>query len=111
MWGALEVAIEDTVVGILCNEPTVLQGDAFAKVRVPLSEFETMEKDNRMRFLVSEFQRGQTPSNKRGITAFESLLEHVGLGGSVGEDLRKTIGKCIISGTSSFTEPHAQIAG
>src|ERR1022692_3432671 len=48
LWGALEVAIDDLLVGILTNEPTLLQNDSFAKIRVPLADFEMLEKEERM---------------------------------------------------------------
>src|SRR5258706_1188649 len=57
MWGALEAAIEDLLVAILINEPDVLNKEAFAKVRIPLAEFETKDKEERMRFLIADLGR------------------------------------------------------
>src|SRR5882672_1704588 len=87
MWGALETAIEDMLVGILLNEPTVLKKDAFAKVKVTLSDFETKDKEERMRFLLQEL--GRSLGRKNGVDAFESLLEHFDLSGPVDEKDRK----------------------
>jgi hypothetical protein len=58
VWGAFEAAVEDTVVNLLMNESDFLQNEAFAKVRVPLAEFEALENEERMRRLVDEVGRG-----------------------------------------------------
>src|SRR5580700_5191503 len=52
MWGAFEAAIEDVIIGILCNEPELLRNEPFSKVRIPLAEFETLDKEERMRILL-----------------------------------------------------------
>jgi hypothetical protein len=90
-WGAFEAAIEDMVVGLLLNEPELLQGDALAKVRIPLAEFEALEKDERMRLLISELERNQGIGRKQGVDSFEALLERVGLSGSVDAEIRKVV--------------------
>jgi hypothetical protein len=89
--GALEAAIEDTVVSLLVNEPELLQSGALAKVRIPLAEFETLEKDERMRLLVTELERGQGLSRKQGADSFEALLELVGLSGSLDPEVKKLL--------------------
>jgi hypothetical protein len=89
MWAALEAAIEDMLVGILLNEPELLKKEVFAKVRVPLSEFETKDKEERMRFLVSEL--GRNLGRRNGVDAFEPLLQHFGLSGDVEDEVRKLV--------------------
>jgi hypothetical protein len=81
MWAALEAAIEDMLVGILLNEPEVLKKEAFTKVRVPLAEFETKDKEERMRFLIAELDRNL--SRRNGVDTFESLLNYFDLSGVV----------------------------
>jgi len=90
-WGAFEAAVEDMVVGLLLNEPELLQSEALAKVRIPLAEFETLEKDERMRLLISELERNQGLGRKQGVDSFEALLERVGLSGSVDAEIRKVV--------------------
>ena len=90
-WSAMENAIEDALVGTLMNEPTLLQAEAFSKIRIPLTEFEVLEKDERMRFLVEELERGQGLGKKQGVDGFEMLLEHVTLGGPVDAEIKKTL--------------------
>ena len=89
LWAALEAAIEDMLVGIMLNEPLVLTGKAFAKIRIPLAEFETSEKEERMRFLIAEL--GRNIGRAKGVDAFEGLLVHFDLSGEVGDRERKMI--------------------
>lgn len=88
LWGAVEAAIEDMLVGILLNEPEVLKNDAFAKIKIPLAEFELLDKDERMRVLVEDIGRGP---GALGVDAFETLLARFDLTGNVEEGDKKTI--------------------
>jgi hypothetical protein len=89
IWGSLEAAIEDMLVGILLNEPDILRKDTFAKIKVSLADFESRDKEERMRFLISEIDR--TLARKNGIDAFEGLLQHFDLSGEVDDEVRKLI--------------------
>jgi hypothetical protein len=89
MWAALEAAIEDLLVGILLHEPDMLTKDAVARVRVPLAEFESRDKEERMRFLVAEL--GRNLGRKNGVDAFEGLLQCFDLSGDVEDEDRKLI--------------------
>lgn len=90
-WSALESAIEDAIVGMLVNEPDLLQNEVFSRVRIPLAEYELLEKEERMRFLVEEVERSHIPARRRGVDGFEGLLGVVGLTGPVDADLKKTL--------------------
>jgi hypothetical protein len=91
LWGALEAAVEDLVVGILVNEPPALRKEVFAKVRLPLSEYERLEQDERMRFLVRELQRGAGFAGRQGIESFETILGTVDLSGGVDPEIKKAV--------------------
>ena len=58
-WGALEAAIEDALIGILLNESELLRSEVFSRVRIPLVEFDLLDKEERIRLLVEELGRGQ----------------------------------------------------
>lgn len=90
-WGALEVSIEDMLVNILMNEPPVLQNASFSRLRVPLSEFEALDKEERMRLLLKEVARSSTGGRRSGIDGFEVLLASIGLSGPVDEENRRVI--------------------
>jgi hypothetical protein len=90
-WGALEAAIEDMLVGILVNELQHLQQEAFGRIRVPLAEFEGLDKEERMRFLIEEINRSDSLSRKNGVDAFEALLEKFLLSGALNAEVKKTL--------------------
>jgi hypothetical protein len=90
-WGALEAAIEDMAVALLINEPKHLQMAAFAKIRIPLAEYEALDKEDRMRLLVEELDRGISLGRKNGADTFENLLEVFLLSGPLNADVRKTL--------------------
>jgi hypothetical protein len=90
-WGSLEAAIQDAAVGILLNEPKTFDKDEFMKVRVPLSAFEVMDREDRVRYLISEVQRPQVAGGAQGVDTFEKLLQLFDLSGKVEEDVKKTL--------------------
>lgn len=91
MWAAFEASVEDMLVGFLINDPNVLENDVFRKIRIRLGEFELLEKEERMRFLLSEFERNQSAGRKQGVDRFEMLLEPFGLSGAIDAEIKKNI--------------------
>jgi hypothetical protein len=92
LWGSFEAAIEDMVVGILSNEPELLKRSVIGKVRMSVAEYETLEKDERMRAVLGEIQRNLGSGVKEGgLGTFEGVLEKIGLAGPVPADLAKTM--------------------
>src|ERR1700731_2179596 len=81
IWGAFEAGVEDMLVGILINEPELLQDQAFGKVRISLAEFEVLDKEDRMRLLLEELARAQGTTRKQGVDKFEALLDRFQLSG------------------------------
>jgi hypothetical protein len=75
------------LVGILLNEPEVLRKDVFAKLRVPLAEFEAKDREERVRYLLAEI--GRTLGRRNGVDAFECLLAFFDLSGEVDENIKK----------------------
>jgi hypothetical protein len=90
-WGAIETTVEDVVVGILMNEPEVLRSDTFSRIRIPLAEFEVLDKEQRMRVLITELSRNSAGGRKQGLAGFEAILASVHLDGAVDETIKKTI--------------------
>jgi hypothetical protein len=91
LWAALEALVSDLMVTWLLNESAVLSNGQFAKIRMPLAEYERLAKDERMAFLVSELARSLNASFKPGIAKFEALLGAIDLGGAVEDDVRRTL--------------------
>jgi len=91
-WGALEAAVEDLLVGILCNEPEVLTTPAFSRIKLSLADFENLEKDERMRLVLSEVSRDRGQGGKaQGVDHFEFILAPFGLSGPVEDDLKQCL--------------------
>jgi hypothetical protein len=91
LWGAMEAMVEDLVVALLLNEPELLQREQFAKIKISLGDYESLDKEERVRYLVSELRRNLRTTQRQGINAFESLLECVNLSGAVPEPARKSL--------------------
>lgn len=91
VWGALEATVIDFLVTWITNEPDALQEEAFAKIKIPLAEFECLDKDDRMRVLVNELERSLRSQFKAGVSRFEALLSVIGLSGPINEEVRKTL--------------------
>jgi hypothetical protein len=90
LWSALEFAIEDVLVGILCNEPQILREPAFSKLKVLVADFENLDRDERMRLVLSEISRDRGAGRRaQGVDHFEYILAPFGLSGPV-EDQVKT---------------------
>lgn len=90
-WGALEAGVEDMLVEISLNEHEALEKDEFKKIRVPLSKFEALDREERIRFLLEEVGRTQGGGAGNGVEAFEKLLCVFGLSGDIEGDVRKKL--------------------
>jgi hypothetical protein len=89
VWGMLEVVVEDVLLGILLNEPSAREKDEIAKIRIPLSKYESLDKEERMRFVLAELSRANTTT--QGVNGFESLLQIFDLSGEVDEVFKKSL--------------------
>lgn len=90
-WGALETAVEDMLIGISFNEAELLEKDEFRKIRVPLSTFEALDKEERIRFLLEEVERTQGGAVGQGVETFEKLLHVFELSGPIDDGVKKTL--------------------
>lgn len=89
MWGQLEAFMEDLVVLILEEDLALLQNDTIRKIRIPLAQYMTMDERERRYFILDTVQRDMQSKFKQGITQFESILEVIGLAGSLDEEVRR----------------------
>jgi hypothetical protein len=76
-------------VAILCEEPERLQQEPLSKVRITISEFESLDKEQRMRLLIDELQRATGSGQKHGAEKFEVILDRFGLAGPIDPDVKK----------------------
>lgn len=91
MWSALETMIEDIVFAILKDNQSALQAENIKKIKIPLVEYELLDKEERLRFIIGELARQTNAELRQGVTKFEVLLESVSLSGPLKDELRKTI--------------------
>ena len=89
LWGSLEVLIEDFIVAWLLHNPKTLENEAFKKVRITLAEYESLDREGRMRVLVQELERAAV--GKQGTNRFEQMLANLDLSGPVPESDRRAI--------------------
>lgn len=91
LWGALEAAFEDVQIAFLLNDPRALTAEPFTRIKIPLAEFESTEREDRMRILSREFQRMVGLERRQGCERFEALLEPLGLSGRVTPECKRLI--------------------
>lgn len=92
-WSAIEAGIEDICVGFLLNEPAFLKREVFSNVKIRLADFELLDKEERVRFLLGEVER-QSAIHRQGVDRFESLLEPFGFSGQVPDEIKKAVFAC-----------------
>lgn len=91
LWGAMEALLEDVLIAWMMNDPTILKKEIFSKPRISLSDFEGLERDERMLLLVRELERTLVANRKRGAERFEMLLDPLGLSGPIEENIKRDI--------------------
>jgi hypothetical protein len=91
LWGALESLIEDVFVAWIDQHPEVLAAPAIAKIRIPLAEYEMLDRQDRCRLIVAELQRDLRADLKSGATKFETLLKVINLDGPVDSGVRSAL--------------------
>lgn len=90
-WAALETLIEDVSISWLLTFPSTLTNEVFSKVKVPLAQYESQSREERMNFLLKEVIRQKNADLKIGINRFETVLECLGLSGPVEPDIKDAI--------------------
>jgi hypothetical protein len=92
MWSALESLARNVLAAWLTNAPEkVYSNDRLRKLRVPLLEYERLEPDERVPYIVEVIEREVDAPLKHGVARFEELMALVGLCGEVDEKLRRSI--------------------
>lgn len=87
LWSILETAVDD-LVGQRLLRPECHQHPRLKKVKGHLFEFVSLDEDDKLEFLVESLKQELSSSLQVGIGRFEGLLDVVGFGGSVHEDVR-----------------------
>lgn len=90
LWGAFESFVEDLVIALLAQDPSVLGEDAFARVDVPVSTL-LLDGSARYRSILNEAQRKLGTELALGVGRFEHLLRLVKLDGPVPRRIRDAV--------------------
>lgn len=80
MWSTLESHIDDQ---ILHNDAALLTGDELKKIKISLGEFQTMDDDLRLEYLLEEAKLAQKAKLARGPAVFERTLKVFGFDGPI----------------------------
>ncbi len=79
LWGALEAAWRDFLVRWLARYPVALQVPDLKKIRVQVAEYESLEGEDRMRYLVGILEKELAASLRPGAGRFACLLKPFGI--------------------------------
>jgi len=91
LWGSMEAVVEDMLLGMLVNERHLLKKSEFADTKLSLAEFETLEKEDRMRFLLDDLKGSRAMRGKRGADRYEALLEVFDLSCAVKPEIKQAM--------------------
>ncbi len=90
-WSALEAFVEDLAVLLLDKDPDALRLDSVSAVKVSLSDYESLDREERLRLVVRELSRTSKADLRQGATKLNAVLEMLGVSGSLDEATRRTL--------------------
>lgn len=91
LWSGLESVVRNLAVAWFRNRPEAYQIEGVRRIRVRLGEYELLTLDERGYHIVELLEQEVSAGMKLGVGRFESLLDPIGLGGSVSESVRRTL--------------------
>ena len=91
VWGALEAAFRDFLVRWLVTYPSARLVPEFNNVRVRVTEYESFEGEDKMRYLVGILERELAATLKPGTGRFECLLKPFGIRPQATEEQRRNL--------------------
>jgi hypothetical protein len=91
LWASLEAFLEDLLVRYLLHDPLARQNPVFEKIKISLVDYESMDAEERMRYLVNELEKEKDGVTRAGIDHFETMLKKIGLDGRVEPEVRQTL--------------------
>ncbi|GAC1450298.1 MAG: hypothetical protein NVSMB9_34640 [Isosphaeraceae bacterium] len=89
MWGVAEAKVDDIAIEVLRAFPKILNRGEFTKLAGNLVEFSVMSKVQRVRHLYGLYKQKLEVAKKNGVGRFEAILDGMGLGGGVDEEVRR----------------------
>lgn len=92
LWGAFERFIEDVFVAAIVDAPESLEGERFAKLKLPL-KVALSSGEERARGILFEISRSTGSDSKTGINQFENILNYVGISGVTPANVKDAVFK------------------
>jgi len=91
LWGGLETLIKFFLSKWLAMEPKAMLVSQVQKLKVRVSEYESLDNEERCSYILDLLEREVKAPLKHGVTRFEVLLNVFGLGGNVKKEIRKNL--------------------
>jgi hypothetical protein len=91
IWGSLESLIVDFLVLLINKKSNLLENDLFNKIKIPLAEFELLDKEERIYLIIREAERNLKLEFKPGVERFEAFFNLLGIGGAVDQKTKKIL--------------------
>ncbi len=91
LWTLLEALFYSFLCNWLKNKQDSLLNDPIQKLRIRVGEYERLEKEERISYIVELLDKELGAGLRRGINRFEALLEPFGLSGSVPDWVQQSI--------------------
>ena len=91
LWGALETSVRDFVVRWLQLKPEARGIPEIAKIRIQFGEYDSLDEEGRIRYLVGLLEKDTGASLKPGIGRFGAILKPLGICPKCKPDQRKIL--------------------
>lgn len=91
LWGALEAAIRDFLIRWLTKYPIARQVPDLKKIRVHVVDYESLEGEDRMRYLLGVLEREFAASLKPGVGRFDCLLKPFDISANIKDATRRDL--------------------
>jgi hypothetical protein len=91
LWGALEAAFRDFIARWLGAYPVARQCPELKKVRVCIAEYESLQGDDRMRYVTGILEKELAASLRPGVGRFDCILKIFDIHPEIDEDTRRDL--------------------
>ncbi len=89
IWSVTEAKIDDVIVSYVLAVPKILKKDIFANLKCTIGDMVGVPSRQRVRSALRLYRESKNATFKKGMARFELLLDAVGLGGSVPQDVTR----------------------
>lgn len=91
IWGALEAAFRDFLVRWLVAYPIARTVQELNNIRIKVAEYERLEGEDRMRYLVGLLERELAVALKPGVGRFDCMLKPFGINPRISDEQRRDL--------------------